>query len=111
MDKLALYRKHIEAILTRYGSYQPSYGEVEAQLVFDRERDRYLVPSVGWKGDRRVRGCVLHVDIQNGKIWIQHDGTEGGIANELVELGVPKQNIVLAFHVPYRQQFTDFAVS
>ena len=111
MDKLASYRKHIEAILTRYGSYKPSYGDVEVQLVFDRERDRYLVLSVGWKGDRRVRGCVLHVDIQNGKIWIQHDGTEGGIANELVELGVPKQDIVLAFHVPYRRQFTDFAVS
>ena len=54
---------------------------------------------------------MLHVDIQNGKIWIQHDGTKGGIANELVELGVPKQDIVLAFHAPYRRQFTEFAVS
>lgn len=45
-------------------------------------------------------GCVLHLDIKNSKIWIQHDGTEIGIANELVKLGVPKEDIVLAFHEP-----------
>jgi hypothetical protein len=49
--------------------------------------------------------------IRDEKIWIQHDGTEGGIANELVERGVPKQDIVLAFHSPFKRQFTEFAVS
>jgi hypothetical protein len=38
---------------------------------------------------------------KDGKIWIQHDGTEIGIANELVKLGVPKDDIVLAFHEPF----------
>ncbi|HDN27464.1 MAG TPA: hypothetical protein ENG03_10300 [Thioploca sp.] len=35
-----------------------------------------------------MRGCVLHIDIKDGKIWIQHDGIEVGIANELIALGV-----------------------
>jgi XisI protein len=39
------------------------------------------------------------------------DGTEEGIANELVELGIPKQAIVLGYHAPYDRQYTDFAVS
>jgi hypothetical protein len=30
--------------------------------------------------------------------------------NELVQLGVPKDYIVLAFHSPYKRQFTGFAV-
>ena len=53
---------------------------------------------------------MLHIDIKEGKIWIQHDGTEIGIANELVEMGVPKQDIVLAFHAPYKRQYTGFAI-
>jgi hypothetical protein len=55
-------------------------------------------------------GCVLHLDIKNGKIWIQQNGTEIGIADELVKLGVPKEDIVLAFHEPLMRQYTGFAV-
>jgi hypothetical protein len=57
----------------------------------------------------KARGCVLHFDIKSGKIWIQHDGTEDSIADELVALGVPKNDIVLAYHAPYNRQFTEFA--
>ncbi|MDB9459416.1 element excision factor XisI family protein, partial [Dolichospermum circinale CS-545/17] len=41
----------------------------------------------------------------------ERDGTEIGVANELVEAGVPKQDIVLAFKAPYKRKFTDFAAS
>ena len=51
----------------------------------------------------------MHMDIKDGKIWIQHDGTEIGVANELVELGVPKEDIVLAYHAPYQRVYTGFA--
>lgn len=49
--------------------------------------------------------------LKDGKIWIQYDGTEIGIADELVKLGVPKENIVLAYHLPFMRQFDGFAVS
>lgn len=111
MDKLEQYRNHIENLLKEYSNYKPSYGDVEMQLIFDRERDRYQLMSVGWNGQRRIHGIVLHVGIKDGKIWIQHDGTEGGIASELLALGVPKQAIVLAFQSPARRKYTEFAVS
>ena len=63
---------------------------------------------VGWRGNKRDFGCILHVEIKDGRIWIQHDGTEKGLANQLVEMGVPKQDIVLAFHEPEVLQFTGF---
>ncbi len=109
MERVDRYRNFVENILREYGSYKPAYGDVEVQLVFDRERDHYHLYSVGWNDQRRIRGDVLHIDIKNGKIWIQHDGTERGIANDLVELGVPKQDIVLAFHAPYKRKYTEFA--
>jgi hypothetical protein len=50
------------------------------------------------------------LDIKDGKIWIQHNGTEFDIAVMLSEMGIPKQNIVNGFHSSYMRQFTDFAV-
>jgi hypothetical protein len=54
---------------------------------------------------------VLHLDIKNDKIWIQHNGTELDIAQELVKLGIPKEWIVLGFQSAYKRQFTEFAVA
>ncbi|MEH2034454.1 MAG: element excision factor XisH family protein [Nostoc sp.] len=31
-------------------------------------------------------------------------------ANELISRGIPKKDIVLAFHSPFKRQFTEFAV-
>ncbi len=49
------------------------------------------------------------MDIKQGKIWIQHNGTEIGIADELVKLGVSKEDIVLGFQAPYKRKYTGFA--
>ena len=73
--------------------------------------NHYQLLTVGWNDYQRIHGSLFHIDIKDGIIWIQHDGTEEGIANRLVEMGVPKTDIVLAFHAPFRRQFTEFAVS
>jgi hypothetical protein len=111
MDKSARYGALVEEILREYGSYKPSYGDVEIEKIFLPEAGHYQLMSVGWHGQHRIHGCTLHVDIKGGKIWIQHDGTEEGIANRLVAAGVPREDIVLAFHSPFKRRFTDFAVS
>ncbi len=109
MDTLTHYRHHIQQLLDEYGTYKPSYGEVEVEQIVDPIHDHYQLMTVGWNGQQRIHGCLVHIDIKNGKIWIQHDGTEEGIAHRLVEAGVPKEDIVLAFHAPFKRQFTEFA--
>jgi hypothetical protein len=111
MDKAASYGKLIEEILREYGGYKTAYGEVESELIFDPAQGHYHFMRVGWDGQHRIHGLVLHVDVKNGKIWIQYDGTEEGIANRLVAGGVPKEDIVLAFHSPFMRRYTEFAVS
>ncbi len=111
MARVEDYPKYVEEIIERYGQYKPAYGDVEVQTVIDRENNHYQLINVGWSKNQRIRGCVLHVDIKDNRIWIQHDGTETGIANELVERGVPKHDIVLAFLAPYKRQYSDFAVN
>jgi hypothetical protein len=110
MDKLNLYRELIQKILGDY-SDRRSDENIESQAIFDLKRDHYQVVNVGWQNGKRVYGCVLHLDIKNGKIWLQYNGTEIDIAEELVELGVPKMDIVLGFQAPHRRQYTDYAIS
>ncbi|MDJ0506718.1 MAG: XisI protein, partial [Nostocales cyanobacterium LE14-WE12] len=71
----------------------------------------YLVVHVGWENNERAYGTIIHVDIRDGKIWIQRDGTEYGIANELVNAGIPKNQIVLAFQPADIRQYTEFAIT
>jgi hypothetical protein len=79
--------------------------------MYDLLRDHYQVVNVGWENDRRVYGCVLHLDIINNKIWLQYNGTEIDIAQELCARGVPKSDIVLGFQPLYRRPMTEYAVS
>ncbi len=66
--------------------------------------------NIGWNGQERIYGLVLHLDIKDGKIWIQHNGTERDIAREFVEMGVAKSDIVIGFHSPFKRKFTEYAV-
>lgn len=110
MDSNPNIKEIIKRILNEYASYKISYGEVETETIFDDAKGHYELVHHGWIGQRRIHGCLLHVDIRGDKIWIQHDGTEEGVANEFVEAGVPRSRIVLAFHHPDTRQYTDFAV-
>jgi XisI protein len=110
MDRLELYRTAIKNLLKEYSKYKPSYGEVEVSEVIDPISDHYQLMNIGWNGQERIYGLVLHLDIKGGKIWIQHNGTERDVAQELVEMGVPKTDIVIGFHSPFKRKFTEYAV-
>ncbi len=85
MDKLSHYRQIIQDILTAHSQIKPVYGEIEMELLFDIMRDRYQVLRAGWLQKKRVYGVLIHIDLKGEMMWIQYDGTEVGVANELVD--------------------------
>ena len=111
MGNLDKYADLVKDILIKDAQFKPSHGEIEPLLVFDDERHSYQLMYIGWDGYRRVHAPILHIRLRNNKIWIEHDGTEAGIATELLAAGVPNQDIVLAFHSEFKRQYTDFAVA
>jgi len=112
MASLDTYRQIVETVLTEYTQMPYAYDDIQSEAVFDRVNDRYLLVNVGWEADgRRIHGALVHIDIVNGKIWIQRDGTEHGVAKELVAAGVPKDRIVLGFRSPQIRQHTDYAMA
>jgi hypothetical protein len=111
MDTLETYRQIIEKALTEYAEIPYAYGDIQTETIFDRKNDHYLLINVGWNKDRRIHGCLIHIDIINNKVWIQRDGTEEGIAVELEQAGIPKDHIVLGFRPPEIRKHTDYAVA
>lgn len=111
METLECYRDIIENILDEYTRIPYAYGDIRTEAVYDRSNDRYLLVNVGWDMGRRVHGSLVHIDIIDGKIWIQRDGTEQGIANELVSAGIPRDHIVLGFRPAEVRPYTEFAVA
>ena len=114
MDKMTCYRQLIMRLLQDFadlcnrGSLE---AEAETVCIFDTERDQYMVANVGWQSRHRLRGTPLYLRLRNGKIWIEEDWTEGGIANDLLAAAVPHEDIVLAFHSPEKRALTEFAVA
>jgi hypothetical protein len=110
MDRVERYREIVNRLVEEYAAYKPSHGQIECEAVADRARDHYEVMHVGWDGQRRVHGCVIHIDIRDGKVWVQYDGTTRPVAEELVAAGIPREDIVLGFHPPEVRRHTAFAV-
>lgn len=111
MDQLIKYRQIVKQIISQHAQIRPALGKIEIETIFDEQNDHYEMMYTGWEKHYRIHGSVLHIDIRNGKVWIQHDGIEGGVAEELVEAGIPRDQIVLGFQPPSLRQYTDYAVA
>jgi hypothetical protein len=113
MDKLNKYRSIIHSVVGEIADMTPSDKNSETQLIMDDVRGHYVLFSIGWQDILREYLPFVHIDIKpDGKVWIQHDGTDLKIALWLAEKGVSKQDIVLAFHSPNRRKLMpEFAVN
>jgi hypothetical protein len=111
MDKSTYYPALIQRILTGYVELTNlhSRSDIEQFLIVDEAKAHYIWMNLGWQKGDRVTGMTVCVRIRDHKFWIEEDLTEDGIANDLVQAGVPPEDIVLAFHEPKMRQYTDFA--
>lgn len=110
-SQLEKYRQIIKQILLQYAEQTPSHGKIATRPVFDDARNDYLLLDIGWDITGRVYSVLLHLCIQNNKIWIEVDGTEEGVAQELLDANIPRDDIVLGFYRPQRRSLTGFAVA
>jgi hypothetical protein len=115
MDKLNRYREIIERILTGIVEVTERSSDADPNLrdktVFDRRSDNYLILREGWAGPRHINLNVVHVEIIDGKVWVQVDNTDQAIARALHHAGIPKSDIVLGFQPEHVRPYTDYAAA
>lgn len=103
MDTTTSYRTIIKDILRKYARLRPSHGQIQLDTVFDEQQDRYALMQVGWDQGIRVRGNLIYITLHDDKVYIEYDGIEHGIRDELIKRGIPPEKIVLAFLEPAGQ--------
>lgn len=116
--KIKKYQEIVMSVLKRHAELRkkgklPQLSFVETQLLFDTERNHFLLLSIGWEESTSnfIYGVSFHIDIKNEKVWVQQDNTDSIIVDDLLEGGIPQSDIVLGFLPPYRRAYSDFALA
>lgn len=111
MDRIALFRSALEEIIAEYAELPPVNLDVQAIRIQDTERGHYQLLWVGWDGWNRVCSISFHVDIKEGKLYIQEDRTEESIAAELKKRGVREEELLRCYREKHPRQAIEMADS
>jgi hypothetical protein len=111
MDKIKKYQKVILSVLEDYAKVRYSNLDAVNQLIADKENHRYQVITIGWDKNKSVHDCPIHIDIINGKIWVQRNMTDIDLDTIFRDNHIPKSDIVLGFLTPKMREYSDYALA
>ncbi len=111
MDRIDRYRALIRQALCAVAAEIPKIQDIRTEMVCNDEQGHYELLQVGWLNNSRIHGILVHCDILNDKIYIEHNGTDMDIAEIFLAGGVPHSDIVLAFKHPTIRKYTEFALA
>ena len=100
VEKLNKYQSILQQIVEKHAKVMASDRQIESVAICDTVHDNYLLMGVGWDHAGRAHDIIFHLRLKDGKVWIEWDGIEYGIAHDLLEAGIPKEDIVMAFYEP-----------
>ena len=67
------------------------------EKIINKEETAFILVKAGWFKKEFTHGVVFHFEIKNDKVWLYQNSTDIDIGINLVEQGIPKSDIVLAF--------------
>jgi hypothetical protein len=113
MDRVKEYRQTIKRLLRERERLACPFlpPGLDVTCLFDDVSGQYALLTIGWMQGERVSGTTLLLRIRDGKIWVEEDGTDAPIADDLVQAGIPCQDIVLGFQPPEIRAYTAFAAA
>ncbi|MEL6779277.1 MAG: element excision factor XisI family protein [Cyanobacteria bacterium J06597_16] len=99
MDSTTQLSDVVKEVINRYAQLKPSHGNIRLDTVFDDDQGHYALMQVGWDRDRRVRGNLIYITLQDNRVIIEYDGMECGIAQDLIATGVTSEQIIPAYQL------------
>lgn len=90
----------VESVLRERAQFYATPEKFRTVPIFDRQNQEFLLLDEGWDGYQRIHRVWAHIELRDDQIWIQEDGTEDGLAADLIAAGIPRERIVLAFQQP-----------
>jgi hypothetical protein len=113
MDNTLKYSKAIEQLMYEYADFWGTQHGITNQVLTDTIHHNYMLISLGWEqsAKRYIHSISFHIQVINGKVWVHQNETEEMIADELIEKGIAREDIVLGFLPERDRAFSGFAVA
>ena len=110
--KLTKYTKILSDYLSEYADDRMPKNDIHYQFVQDNKHRHYQILRMAWVKDIFRYEIVFHFEIkEDAKVWLWVNNTDIVVTEDLIELGIPKKDIVLGFHSPDVRQYTGYAVA
>ncbi|MGK7946736.1 MAG: element excision factor XisI family protein [Microcystaceae cyanobacterium] len=98
VSRLDLHRKIVKDVLTEYSDInQTDETTTETALAFDDIHNQYLLILMGWHKDERIKSVMIHIRLNNDKVWIEEDWTEEGVVTDLLLEGIKAEEYKACF--------------
>jgi hypothetical protein len=99
MDKQLKYQEIIVNLLETWKGYTISnLPNLTIDIHINKENSNFIVLSYGWHEDEYIYNVLFHIQIKDDtKVWLHEDTTGIGIAKELMEAGIQKEDLIIGF--------------
>ena len=98
IDKLNHYRQILQRVVEHHAAMPAEPERIESLPICDPIHGDYLLMDV----DRSPKGgagdIVFHLRLKDGRVQVERDGIEDGIAQDLIEAGIAEEDIVYTFY-------------
>jgi hypothetical protein len=102
-NKLARYRQLLRQVVEMHAAMKPGDRQLESLAICDPTNDNYLMMDVGYDHVGRADDVIIHLRLRgDGKVLIEYDGIEYGVAHDLIEAGIAKEDILLNMYATPR---------
>ncbi|MBR8834074.1 MAG: XisI protein [Stigonema ocellatum SAG 48.90 = DSM 106950] len=109
MNRVEQYTQIVQQTIHDLYNLYLQMQDAQTFCIVDPASRHYQVIQTGWDSRHRRIYTSLHLSIQDEKVYVHSDPTEEGIANILIEKGIPQWDIVLEYQAPELRQYTSFA--
>jgi XisI protein len=105
------YQNAIIEALQEVAARSGDSGKVRTVTVFDESSNQYQILDLGWdESGKRIFQPMIHLELLDGKVWIQENMTDLDVAKVLLEWGVEPSDIVLGMHSASLRRFSEYAI-
>lgn len=99
-SQLKSYAQILSEVVREWGETGASLHPIDTEVICDLQSGNFLLIGVGWRKEARVHSMYFHARIREAKIWIEWDGIDPSIIEELLQRGIPRDAMVFGFLHP-----------
>ncbi|MDB9423246.1 element excision factor XisI family protein [Microcystis aeruginosa] len=94
MDNTVNYADILTQVIRKESAMQPRLQTLKITPVCDPESGNFLIIMTGWEKEAWINTILFHARLLKNKIVIEDDNLEEGLTTNLIQAGIPPEDII-----------------